>query len=192
MRTKLVQGNKAEKFIHCVKNAETVAIPKGTPLVLNLTGTPQPTSAANGLPAGIEDGLQVVLPATAGALASQYYNYGVAVNEIAASQLGEAQVHGLVSYALIKRATRAASTDSWTSSASVAASLLLTIDTIDNALTTIASTGTVNSNTTVTLYNTQAFGILVDSIASFAASASATSDARTVMTTLKRVFLRQM
>lgn len=186
MRTKLIESNKPEKYIHAVLNAETSSIPLGTPLVLNLSGTPQPSTYTNGLPAGSQDGLQVVLPSTAGAGATIAYQYGVAVGVIAPSQLGESQVHGVVPYAIVVFATRAASTDSWTSSASIAASQWVKADTVNNAFSTMGS-GSATSD------DRRGFaGILVDSVASFAASASNTSDTRTAQTALKRVFVRQM
>lgn len=191
MRTKLVETNLPERYIHVVKNAETVNIPLGTPLVLNLSGTKQPSTDQNGKPAGFEDGLQVVLPATAGSPSCTDYRYGVALGQIAPSQYGESQLHGVVAYAIIAYATRGASTDSWTSSASIAASKYLSIDTINNAFTTLANTYALSA-TSAPVTTPPIAAQLIDSVASFAASASNTSDSRTALTALKRVFVRQM
>lgn len=194
-RFKQIETNLPERYFGVIKNAEsTASIPLGTPVVLNLQQAAQPTTGANGRPAGFEDGLQVVLPATAGAFAARFFHYGVAMQALTTNQYGPSQVHGVCAAAIIKYATRAASTNSWTSSASIAGSQLLTIDTIDNAFTTVASSGTEGTSaTTVSTYASAGFhGVLLDSIASFAASASATSDSRTVLTSLARVFLRQM
>lgn len=194
-RLKQIETNLPDRYYSVIKNAEsTASIPLGTPVVLNLQAAKQPTTDTNGRPAGFEDGLQVVLPSTGGAFAARFYQFGVAMQALLTNQYGDAQVNGVCAAAIIKTATRAASTNSWTSSASMAASQLLTIDTIDNAFTTVASSGTEGTSaTTVSTYASVGFhAILVDSIASIAASATATSDTRTVLTTLARVFLRQM
>lgn len=204
MRTKLVESGKPEKYIHSVRNSEASAsIPQGTPLVLNLSGTPQPTTYQNGLPAGVEDGLQVVLPSTAGAWSSLFLDYGVALNTIGNQQLGESIVHGVCTNALVVVHTRAASTDSWSAVATQAASLLLSIGTVNNAFETVASTlgytfsetggATSSGSGNFSLPNSPSFvAILLDSITTLAGSASATSDTRTAITMLKRVFLRRM
>lgn len=184
-RMKLIETPLPDKHIHVVKNAETFVIPTGTPLVLNLSGTKQPSTDQNGRTAGFEDGLQVVVPNSAGAGPTIAYAYGIAAGPIQPSQLGESVLHGVVS-AVVLYATRAASTDSWSSSASIAASQWLNINTVNNAFSTMVS-GSATSD------DKRAFaGIMADSVASFAASASNTSDTRTALTALKRVFVRMM
>jgi hypothetical protein len=186
MRTKLIESNKPEKYIHNVRNVDTspsgLTIPIGTPLVLNLSATPQPPTYVNGLPPGWEDGLQVVLPSTAGFAPSQLYAYGVATGPILFQQLGESMMHG-VCLAAVVRGTRAGTsgTNSWASGASVAAaSNFLVIDTANNAFATTASASTGNP------------AILVDNLASYAGSATNATDTRTVVITLARAFVRFM
>lgn len=153
-----------------VKNAEASAtIPRGTPVCLVMNGT--------------DDGFAVVLPATGGAAKANLFNYGVMLDDMLASTYNESVIYGLVPYALVTRATRAASSDSWTSSASVAVGVMLAVDTINNAFLLGASAGSSN-------FLPQ--GGLAASIASMAASATATSDTRTAITTGVRVFVRQM
>jgi hypothetical protein len=202
MRTKFIESNKPEKYVHMVRNVDTGSvtsittvfnsIPAGTPVILNMGSTPQPSTYQNALPAGFEDGLQVVLPTTgcntaglASALAAQLFHYGVAVAAIPYNQLGEVMVHGVYPYALFVRATRASTTSSWTSSASVAAGQLLTVDSINNAYTTLATANATHQLSMLPVF-------LLDSVASMAASASATTDTRTAIITQQRVFIREM
>jgi hypothetical protein len=203
MRAKLIESNKPEHYIHAVRNVDSGSvssistvfnsIPQGTPVVLNLSQTAQPPTYQNGLPAGFEDGLQVCLPVSAAnnmslgsALSLELFHYGIAVGNIAYNALGEVMVHGVYPFALFVRATRSASSASWSSSASLAgSSVLLSIDSLNNAYTTVATTAASNALSNVPVY-------LLDSIASFAASASATSDTRTAMITTQRVFIREM
>lgn len=204
MRTKFVESNKPEKYIHSVRNVDggsvssvstvTNSIPAGTPVLLNIGQTPQPTIYQNGLPAGVEDGLQVVLPTTGAnnsnfglgaALAAQLFHYGVAIANIGYNQLGEVMVHGVYPFALFVRATRAASTNSWSSSASLAAGQLLTVDTINNAYTSLATASATHQLSMLPVF-------LLDSIATLAASATATTDTRTAIITQQRVFIREM
>src|SRR4051812_43649398 len=100
----------ANKFVLPVKNAETVSIPRGTPVVLDVSTT----SDAAG------DGLEVVLPSSAGNVISFGAKFGVLTDTLGAGLTGESILFGISSYTLITRGTRAASTDSWTSSASQA------------------------------------------------------------------------
>lgn len=192
MRTKLIETNKPEKYANVVRNAETVSIPRGTPLVLNLSGTPQPSTYQNSLPAGAEDGLQVVLPSSGGAFAANFYDYGVAYNDIPAGQLGDALIDGVVQ-ALVIMNTRSASDANWATSASQAASVLLVINTVANAFSQIASSGTAASNTTISSYASDIIAVLIDSYATqVTASSTNTADTRTLSTALRRCFLRRM
>lgn len=188
MRAQQTENNRPDLIFVSVRNGEaTNSLPRGTPLILNLSSTPQPSTASEARGAGYEDGLQVVLPATAGANPSTNFPYGVAVDTILATQLGEAFIFGVCPYALVTRATRAASTDSWTSSASssLAGGFLLNIDTLNNSFKTYASTASLAQQH-------QGDMVLLDSIASMAASASNTSDTRTAVVTGYRVFVRLM
>lgn len=187
MRTKLVETNKPEKYMHVVRNVDTSAaaatIPVGTPLILNLSATPQPPTYTNALPAGWEDGLQVVLPGTAGASATLYY-YGVATIPIIYQQLGESMVHGICQ-ALIVRGTRSATTASWASSATASISGNgLTIDTVNNAFGTI-TLASLNGHSITPI-------LVVDNLATAAGSATNATDTRTAATALVRAFVRQM
>lgn len=170
MRIKSV-GNKSDSVIVSIKSGEASAsIPRGTPVVLSLSGT--------------DDGLAVVLPATAGAQKSGTMMLGVSLQTLAASALGESIVYGIAPYAIITRATRAASSDSWSASASHSNFWVLALDTLNNAFLPQASSLLTNT------FVPQA--ALVDSMAAIAASATATSDTRTVLTTSARVFVRMM
>lgn len=174
MRAKYA-GNKADRIICTVRNGEASAsLPKGTPVVLNIS-----TASAT------DDGLSVVLPATAGVTNSFGLKYGVLTDTLVAGAYGESILFGVAAYALITRMTRAASSDSWTSSASQASGIGMGLDTINNAFLLGASiAGSIASN------NMPA--ILLDSLASSAASASATSDTRTVITNANRAFIRML
>jgi hypothetical protein len=200
MRTKLVETNKPERYIHVVLNNDTVQINAGTPLVLDLSAALIPATSVNGLPPGYQDGMAVVLPSTAGATPSSYLAYGVALGNIPVNTLGEAQVHGLVKFALITVQTRTASTNSWSTVASVNSMALLVIDTLNNAyVTTNSSTATVTAGSAATQTNTvgalsagQEHALLIDTIATIAASATTSADTRTAILAGYRVFVRQM
>jgi hypothetical protein len=181
MRTKLVETNKPERYIHVVLNNDTVQINAGTPLVLDLSAALIPATSVNGLPPGYQDGMAVVLPSTAGATPSSYLAYGVALGNIPVNTLGEAQVHGLVKFALITVQTRTASTNSWSTVASVNSMALLVIDTLNNAYVTTNS-----------LSAGQEHALLIDTIATIAASATTSADTRTAILAGYRVFVRQM
>lgn len=142
-----------------VSNAETVSIPQGTPLVFKLGVTKNPSSYTNGHPAGYYDGLYVVLPSTAGAT-SDLFGCGVALGNIAIGVMGKARTGGIISYALLKRGTRAATTDSWASSAALAASVLMAKDTVNNVFSTVASSAGLK------------YPILLDSAAIYTGAAS--------------------
>lgn len=184
MRTKLIESNKPEKYIHSIRNVDTSAagatIPAGSPLVLNLSGTPQPSTYQNGLQPGWEDGLQVVLPNTAGATNTGTYFYGIAAGPVLYQQYGESMVHG-VAQGLIVRGTRSATSASWASSASSScAGFSITVDTANNAFGVAAAAGT---RTDI---------VIVDNLASAAGSATNASDTRTAAVTMQRVFVRLM
>lgn len=185
MRTKLIESNKPEKYIHSVRNADTspaaLTIPTGTPLILNLSATPQPPVYTNGLPAGWEDGLQVILPSSSNAANSAEFYYGVATGPIIVQQLGETLVHGVVPAAFL-RTTRASSNVAWTAVPSSAGfGQVLTIDTVNNVC---MPAGTVTYPAT--------FGTMLDNFPAMASSASSPTDTRTAITQLLRIFVRQM
>ena len=188
MRTKLVESNKPERYIHNVRNVDTSAagatIPAGSPLIMNLSPTPQPSVYSNGLPPGWEDGLQVVLPGTAGATGAQLYYYGVAAAPIIYQQYGEAVVHGMCQ-ALVVRATRSATSAPWASASTVSVSGdALVCDTANNAF----STATISP---LSGYSVAPM-VLVDNFTTMASSASNATDTRTAASVLCRAFVRQM
>ena len=201
-RLNLTENNRPERYIHSVRNSEsTAAIPAGTPVILNLSATPQPTTNSDGHLAGFEDGLQVVLPSTAAATSALLFPYGVALAAIANQQLGEVLVHGVGAYALFVRGSRSASTASWPSSASTssAGGFLLSIDTVNNAYAsfTPSSISLANASSIVTTsgINAQAAifqAIMLDSLGTAGSLTSTSNDARTYSLTLQRVFIREM
>jgi hypothetical protein len=165
-------GNKRDGLYLVIRNAEASAsIPAGTPVTLVLNGT--------------NDGLDVVLPSTAGDAKNGAFKYGIATSTLIAGAYGESQAFGFCPYALMTKMTRAASTDSWTSSASSASGIALGWESINNALvgnaSMVGSAGTLG-----------AWAALVSSLASSAASASATSDTRTAIVVPAIVFVRMM
>lgn len=187
MRTKLIESNKPERYIHSVRNVDTSAagavIPAGSPLCLNLSGTPQPPTYSNSLPAGWEDGLQVVLPSTSGTNSALYY-YGVAAGPITYQQYGETVVHGMCQ-ALVVRATRSATTVSWASAASASVSGDgLTMDTVNNAFGTI-TLASLNGHSIVPV-------LLIDNFGTMAGSATNATDTRLAYSVLMRAFVREM
>lgn len=202
MRMKLSESGRPEVMIAAVRNKEASAnIPRGTPLVLNLSSAAQPTTGSDGFGAGYEDGLQVVLPGTAGANATYFFPYGVALQQILNGQLGEAQIFGVCAYALVTFMTRSASTASWSSSASSssAGGFALSIDTVNNVFNTYtpSSISLANASSIVTTGGINAqqqppLAVMLDSFASSTASASATSDTRTIIANGYRVFIRMM
>lgn len=174
MRIKQV-GNKRDNVVGVIKNGEVSAsIPRGTPVILSIT-----TAAAT------DDGLAVVLPATAGNPNSYGLRYGVATDTLTTGVIGESILFGYCAYALITRMTRAASSDSWTSSASVASGAALGIDTINNAFLIGATVGG-------SIATNHIDAVMLDAPASSAASATATTDVRTVITNAVRVFVRML
>jgi hypothetical protein len=173
MRFKQV-GNKADLLAVVVRNADTNVINPGTPVCLNMNGT--------------NDGLDVVLPSTGGATKAHAGAFGVAVSPVGpgvqgipVNGYGEAQIFGVNSGVTLTRQTRSASTVSWNSEASIASYFILQIDTTANGFSTSATQA-------ATAY--LPFAVLLQSLASYSSSASATSDTRTAITASVRAFLR--
>ncbi|MGH7239768.1 MAG: hypothetical protein ACREHG_06835 [Candidatus Saccharimonadales bacterium] len=169
MRIKLV-GNKRDEIITVIRNGETSAsIPRGTPVVLALDKT--------------DDGLKVVLPATAGAQKSNIYQYGVATANIDSTDYGESMVFGFCEFALIKTLTRSATSAVWGTAASVAGNIPLQIDTAANAFVTQASQAGSNFIPGA---------VLIDDIPAQASSATNATDTRTAVTMGLRAFVRML
>lgn len=170
-------GNKAGKIAATVRNAEASAsIPRGTPVILNLSTTTDNT----------KDGLDVVLPSTAGAAVGYLGRFGIITDTTAVGQQSEAILFGVATYAIFTRMTRAASSDSWTSSASLASGIACGVDTLNNALLLVGASVAASIATNHMDY------ALLDSVASAAASATATSDTRTAITSSARAFVRML
>lgn len=200
MRLKLSESPRPEVLIGSGRNSESSAtIPRGTPVILNLSSTPQPTTDGDGFAKGYEDGLQVVLPGTAGANPCAMYPFGIALQDTPSQQLGEFGMYGVFSYVLVVRATRSASSASWSSSASSssAGGFLLSIDTLAQAFATYAPSSITISNASavgsaagINIQNQQINAVMLDSFSSLSASATATSDTRTSIVQGYRCFVR--
>lgn len=173
MRAKYI-GNKADAFIHVIKSQEaTAVIPLGAPVILQLNSTSD----------SVGDGVDVVLPSTAGAI-----NYGLAygVNltyQLAAGQYGEAMVYGFTPSVLVKLSTRATTTDSWASVQSVASGLPLSPDFTNNVWQTGAVVAAASNIPC----------LLLDTIASIASAASNVGTSFSLVSTgMKRAFVRML
>lgn len=99
MRFKIT-GNKKDIVGTVVKNADTITIKAGGPVFLKASGT--------------DDGLGVV-SANNLAAANQGMFFGLALTDVAVGAFGEAQAFGFMASAVLRVATRAASTDVWAS-----------------------------------------------------------------------------
>lgn len=163
--------NKPERPTVRVQSGEASAdIPKGTPVCLKISGT--------------DDGLLVILPSGSAAKAHAFA-YGVVTDTLSPAELGDAQVFGFCQYALLRRQTRAASSDAFSSNSDgFGTGVILNIDTINNAFSTSGGTQAASGFLP--------FAVLAESVASWASSASATSDTRTAITVATKVFLRMM
>lgn len=178
MRIKTV-GNKRDGVFVVIRNADTVTLTAGTPVVL----TNNATNAVN-------NGLDVVLPSSATAAAGNALLYGIVAapagypqNGVAVNGYGEAQVFGYTSDLVLVTQTRASSTNSWNSIASIASFNYLALDTVANGFDTIG---------TLAQSGFQPYAVLWQSLASYASSASTTSDSRTAITSSVKAFLRIM
>ena len=148
-------GGKSEGMVHVVKNAETTSvILAGQPCIFVMNGT--------------DDGLAVVLPATAGAAKSAGFCAGPAVKNIEVGKMQNVQVYGFNRHTKVLRATRAASTDSWASnSTAYAIGDLLVPDTVGNGW---IKSGTVTNGV-------KAGVVVAATLASFASLASSLNGA---------------
>lgn len=169
MRLKLA-GNKGDSLIAIVHNADTVSIPAGTPVALVLNGT--------------NDGLDVVLPATAGAALSGAAYYGCVTSTLAVGAYGESVIFGMVTNAVLTFATRAATSNSWSSSQSMSQGVILALDTVNNAFLSASASNTSGPNAI--------YALLASSLSSISASATATNLTNTVVTRSARVFVRML
>jgi len=167
MRMKSV-GNKADILAVVIHNADTITIPLGTPVVVVCNGT--------------NDGLDVVLPSTAGASKMHSLAFGVTIGpSLAVGAYGEAMIFGFHTAVVLTRQTRASSTNTWNSEASIASFGLMNIESVANGFQTGATLASTNF---------LPFAVLGQSLASYASSASNASDTRTAITAAVRAFLR--
>jgi hypothetical protein len=171
MKISTVSKDKPESVHLRVKSAEaSVTIARGTPVVFAYNGT--------------NDGLAIVRPSAGTAAGVNALVAGVAIADITAGAFGDVQCFGFNRYSVLRRATRAASSDSWASQASIAAnSVLMILDTVNNCFSTAAS---------LAASGFLPMGIMVESLASYASSDSATSDTRTAITAAVKTHLRMM
>lgn len=173
-------GDKKDFLATHVRNDEASAtISAGACTVLSISGT--------------EDGLRVVLPSTKSAAHALLFYYGVALADIPQGQVGEVQLFGLCLNATMVRQTRPTSTDTWNTEATQGISQLLSVNTVANALSTVASTRSIASTDTLALSEIpRAIAVLAQTLASYASSASATSDTRVAITASVKAFLFMM
>ena len=191
MRMKTV-GNKRDAVYVVIHNADTVNMPIGSPICCNNL-------------AGTGDGIDVVLPSTVAANGVQVLLMGAVAAPGAGTSpgipvggYGEACVFGFCPDLLMTINTRSASTASWTSQTSIASGgfQALIPETVANGWTTAAGQAFIPAGqaTTATgaFSNFLPFAILGQSLASQAASASATSDTRTCIYATVKGFLRML
>lgn len=162
-------GFKPDRASVGVKNAGVLAMVAGQPVCLAINGT--------------DDGLAVVLPSAAAQNAFALM-YGVLLQPLAVGAAGAAQVYGFVNNLLLIRQTRSDSTGNWLTQISITDTLALFVDTVGNGFKT--SGGSQAASTMLP------FAFLCQTLASFASSASATSDTRTAITASVKAFIRMM
>lgn len=165
-----------------VHNADTVTIPSGAPLVLKMNGT--------------NDGVDVVLPSTSGALNLIIgLMYGVNTKALAVGAYGEGVVYGLTNTLLLIRQTRASSTNVWATEAARSVGEFLTVDTVNNGFLTVTSSYLAVTASTAAAAGTLTYNpmaVLAQTLASYASSASTTADTRTAITAAVKAFVSMM
>jgi hypothetical protein len=189
MRINQLTGFKTpDRIAVSIKNADTVSIPAGSPVVLAMNGT--------------DDGVAVVLPTTSGAAnLVQGLRYGVNTRTLAVGQFGDAVVFGLTNNLLLMRQTRASSSNVWASEPARSIGEFLGVSSAINGYVTEASTiglvglsaSTATAATTplntITIFPDAVLG---QTLPTYASSASATSDTRTAITAAVKAFVRMM
>ncbi|MGQ9845884.1 MAG: hypothetical protein ACUVQP_00065 [Bacteroidales bacterium] len=128
------------------------------------------------------DPSKVVLPSTATASTAHTLFAGVAVSSASPGDPVEIIGSGYVANASVVTQTRAASTDSYASAASVAAGAIYTIDTAKNAFVFLAASASTINN--------PAYGILVSNLGTFGSIASSPSDTSLFRTTAAKLWVR--
>lgn len=158
--------DRVRKVVKNVESSSSLAI--GVPCVLTLDGD--------------GDGLEVVLPATAGAAKSTAFLMGVAAETITAGSFGNVLCHGIVNRAVLITRTRAASTDAY-AAATLSAGLVLQVNTVSNCF--------ASSGGTQAASGFAPFAVLAEST-SFTSVASTTADTSTASTGYQKIFVRLM
>jgi len=155
-------GNKKDIVAVVVYNNEaSSALAIGAPVCLSFNGT--------------QDGLGVVLPATAADVGQSTGAFGVSLGAYAAGSYGEAQVFGACNIRLMR--TRAASTDTF---AAIANYVPVKAESVNNSFQTVATNG-------ASAFIPNAF--VAGSLAAVATTAAST---QTMQTYLVQGFLRMM
>lgn len=155
-------GNKKDIMAVVVYNNEASAsIPVGAPVCLSFNGT--------------QDGLGVVLPATAADVGQSTGAFGAAMGVIPAGQFGEAQVFGAGNVKVMR--TRAASSDTFAALANYSP---LKAESTNNSFMTVATNGA------------SAFIPVAFVAGSIAAVATTAASTQTMTTQLVQAFLRMM
>lgn len=207
-------GNKRDEMLATVMGADSTVIggtpsyiPAGVPLILqypsSATAGPGVGSPGGSDSAGVKlypaDGLGVVLPSSApgGAAQAQSCFYGVNTQNLSWLQQGYSMVQGYYSSAIVRLATRAASTDTW-SATTLANWALLTVDTVNNCFAVSATTSNGQNQAVavllgaVTQTGTATTATVTTNTNTFAGSATTTADTRTVITTQARIQIRAL
>lgn len=149
---RLVKGIPEQVYI-IVKNDNAATIVRGTPVYFVMDGT--------------DDGLAVDNPSVGGATKATSFFAGLIPRDLPSGEEGLSQVYGMVDALLLTRQTRAASTDSYASAASVGVGNRLNVETVGNGMS-VSDAGVAS----VTL----PFCAVGESLASAASSASTSSD----------------
>lgn len=122
-------GAKYQTTVVQVKNADTVAIPNGTPVCFTFNGT--------------DDGLAVVLPATGGTAKTSNLFAGVVEfsgsTSLPVGSVGDAFFFGMVTNARLLLVTRSATSAVWPSYAAIAVGDALAVETVNNCFTDLAT-----------------------------------------------------
>jgi hypothetical protein len=166
MRFKQV-GNKRDVIFMTIHNADTVQIAVGTPVVFVMNGT--------------NDGLDVVLPTSAGTYSAEFVA-GVADRTMNVGDYAEACVFGIFNNVALVVNSRANSSASWSTQASIAQGVAISLNSAANAFSTVASTiayvtaSTAAAAGTLTLGFPDIMGVLATSVGTIAGSASSTAN----------------
>lgn len=168
----ILSKDRPEAVFIAVRNAEASAgIAQGEPVCWVMNGT--------------NDGNDVVLPNTgaAGKATSLFAGVCVDIDGIPNATYGKVQVYGLCLKSMLEQRTRAATTDSWSSVASIPAGNICGINTVNNNFVTLAAGAQSGF---------LGFAMMAESQASIVGSASSTSDSATGQEAKVKMFLRAM